>query len=175
MRKDKSAVVLDVRTPREFEAGHVPGAVNIPWQSPDFDKQVEKLDKSKTYLVHCYSGSRSTAATKEMTKLNFDHLFDFSGGMRRLPASKCLWKSSGQQSRQQIMHHLPVHVGQPEIAAGVAVGELFVVDAEHVQQGGVQVVDGDAVLDGVEAEFVGLRRRQMPPLKPPPAMHMVKP
>lgn len=88
MRKDKGAVVLDVRTPREFEAGHVPGAVNIPWQSPDFDKQVEKLDKSKTYLVHCYSGSRSAAATKEMTKLNFDHLFDFSGGMRAYQRAK---------------------------------------------------------------------------------------
>lgn len=88
MRKDKGAVVLDVRTPREFEAGHVPGAVNIPWQSPDFDKQVEKLDKSKTCLVHCYSGSRSAAATKEMTKLNFDHLFDFSGGMRAYQRAK---------------------------------------------------------------------------------------
>ena len=88
MRKDKGAVVLDVRTPREFEAGHVPGAVNIPWQSPDFDKQVEKLDKSKTYLVHCYSGTRSAAATKEMTKLNFDHLFDFSGGMRAYQRAK---------------------------------------------------------------------------------------
>lgn len=88
MRKDKSAVVLDVRTPREFEAGHVPGAVNIPWQSPDFDKQVEKLDKSKTYLVHCYSGSRSAAATKEMSKLNFDHLFDFSGGTRAYQRAK---------------------------------------------------------------------------------------
>jgi len=88
MRKDKGAVVLDVRTPREFEAGHVPGAVNIPWQSRDFDKQVEKLDKSKTYLVHCYSGTRSAAATKEMTKLNFDHLFDFSGGMRAYQRAK---------------------------------------------------------------------------------------
>lgn len=88
MRKDKGAVVLDVRTPREFGAGHVPGAVNIPWQSPDFAKQVEKLDKSKTYLVHCYSGSRSASATKEMSKLNFDHLFDFSGGMRAYQRAK---------------------------------------------------------------------------------------
>ena len=88
LRKDKGSVVLDVRTPREFEAGHVPGAVNIPWQSPDFDKQVEKLDKSKTYLVHCYSGSRSAAATKEMSKLDFDHLFDFSGGMRAYQRAK---------------------------------------------------------------------------------------
>ena len=71
-----------------YASGHVPGAVNIPWQSPDFDKQVEKLDKSKTYLVHCYSGSRSAAATKEMTKLNFDHLFDFSGGMRAYQRAK---------------------------------------------------------------------------------------
>ena len=60
-----------------------------------------------------------------------------------------------RQLGQQVVDDLPVHIGQPEIAAGVAVGQLLVIDAQDVQQRGVQVVDGDAVFDGAEAEFVG--------------------
>ena len=48
-----------------------------------------------------------------------------------------------------------MHVGQAEVAAGVAVGELFVVEAQQVQDRGVQVVDVDLVLDRLEAELVG--------------------
>src|SRR6185503_14273534 len=57
--------------------------------------------------------------------------------------------------RQNIPDHLPLYIGETEVAAGVAVGELFVIEAELVQQGGVQVVDGDAVLYGLESELVG--------------------
>ena len=81
-RKAKDAVVIDVRTPEEFKAGHVPGAVNIDIGDKDFDKKVAALDKDKTYLVHCARGGRSAKAVERIqstTKL--DKLFDFSGGM----------------------------------------------------------------------------------------------
>src|SRR2546421_2896855 len=64
MRQDKEAMVLDVRTPREFEAGHVPGAGNIPIASPDFKQQISQLDKTKIYLLHRYPGSRNAAPTQ---------------------------------------------------------------------------------------------------------------
>ena len=48
-----------------------------------------------------------------------------------------------------------VDVGQAEVAAGVAVGEGLVVEAEEVEDRGVEVVDVDLVLDGLEAELVG--------------------
>jgi phage shock protein E len=80
MRAEKENVVLDVRTPKEFDAGHVPGAVNIDWHARDFNERVSKLDKSKTYLVHCQAGVRSAAASKRMAELKFEHLFDFTGG-----------------------------------------------------------------------------------------------
>lgn len=80
LKARKDAVVLDVRTPKEFAAGHIPGAVNIDWHSRDFNKKVEQLDKSKTYLVHCLSGVRSAAATRRMSRLHFQHLYDYSGG-----------------------------------------------------------------------------------------------
>ena len=80
MKADKDAVVLDVRTPREFEAGHVPGAVNIDWHARDFAERVSKLDKSKQYLIHCQAGVRSAAAAKAMSKMDFLHLYDYAGG-----------------------------------------------------------------------------------------------
>ena len=43
------------------------------------------------------------------------------------------------------MHNLPVNIGQAEIAAGVPVDQFFVVDAQNVQQGGVQIMDGDVI------------------------------
>ena len=46
-------------------------------------------------------------------------------------------------------------VGEAEVSALGAVGEFFVVEAEEVEDGGVEVVDVDFVFDGVEAEFVG--------------------
>src|SRR5690348_884584 len=49
LRSNTNAVILDVRTPEEFEAGHIPGAKNIDINSLDFDKKTGQLDKSKTY------------------------------------------------------------------------------------------------------------------------------
>ena len=46
-------------------------------------------------------------------------------------------------------------VGKPEIAAAIAIGQLSVIDAHQVQDGGVDVVDVDRLLDRLEAEFVG--------------------
>ena len=54
-----------------------------------------------------------------------------------------------------------MHVGQAEVAAGVAIGELLVVEAQEVQDRRVQVVNVDAIFDGVPAEFVGR------PVRPP--------
>src|SRR5438477_6868712 len=62
LRADKKNVVLDVRSQREFDAGHIPGAVNIDVNAPDFREKVEKLEKNKTYLVHCAAGVRSAKA-----------------------------------------------------------------------------------------------------------------
>ena len=48
-----------------------------------------------------------------------------------------------------------VDVGEPELAALVGVGEPFVIEAEAVEEGGLEIVDVDGILDDVEAEFVG--------------------
>lgn len=79
-RQERDAVVLDVRTPKEFAEGHVPGAMNVDLNDPKFSQKVGDLDKSKTYLVHCASGVRSERAARKMAGMGFTNLFDFHGG-----------------------------------------------------------------------------------------------
>ena len=89
LRADKKNVVLDVRTKEEFAAGHIPGAVNLDYSSPDFEKKVGELDKGKTYLVHCAAGGRSARACDKMSKLEFTNCFNLSGGFRA-------WEKAGK-------------------------------------------------------------------------------
>jgi rhodanese-related sulfurtransferase/type 1 glutamine amidotransferase len=78
--RDKQNVVLDVRTPREFNAGHIPGAINFDINAPDFDQKVIKLDKDKTYLVHCARGGRSARAVEKLQGMKFKSLYDLTEG-----------------------------------------------------------------------------------------------
>lgn len=80
LRAKTNHVVLDVRTPEEFNAGHVPHAVNLNFQSPDFAKNIAGLDKGKTYLVHCARGRRSAAAVEQLGKAGITNVLDFTGG-----------------------------------------------------------------------------------------------
>lgn len=47
-----NVVVLDIRTPGEYAAGHIPGAVMVDCKAPDFADRLKKLDRSKTYVMH---------------------------------------------------------------------------------------------------------------------------
>jgi rhodanese-related sulfurtransferase len=82
LRSAKTNVVLDVRSAKEFQAGHIPNAVNIDVNSPDFDKKVAELDKSKTYLVHCAAGTRSAKACGKLETVGFKQLYDLPVGFR---------------------------------------------------------------------------------------------
>ena len=67
----KSTQLVDVRTPQEYEAGHIPGALNIDVKSSDFDTQVAKLNKKKPVAVYCRSGVRSRIAASKMAGMGF--------------------------------------------------------------------------------------------------------
>jgi|SRR5437867_10387514 len=90
LRADKKNVVLDVRTRKEFEAGHIPGAINIDVNTPDFQEKISKLDKHKTYLVHCAAGGRSARACDKMSHLDFPRLYNLAGGFRA-------WETAGNK------------------------------------------------------------------------------
>jgi rhodanese-related sulfurtransferase len=87
---DQSVVVLDVRTPAEFSAGHIDRAINIDVDASTFTSEIAKLDKSKTYAVYCHSGRRSGIATAQMAKSGFTHIFNLTSGVSD-------WLATGHQ------------------------------------------------------------------------------
>lgn len=84
----KNAVLIDVRTPSEFQAGHIPGAVNIDIMSPHFSHRVTTLDPSATYFVNCQSGGRSARACTYLMKQGIEAPVNLKGGMIAWMAAK---------------------------------------------------------------------------------------
>ncbi|MGN6300438.1 MAG: rhodanese-like domain-containing protein [Angustibacter sp.] len=80
--KRPGTTVLDVRTPAEFGAGHLPGALNVDVSSRDFLAHLAQLDRAGTYAVYCRSGSRSAAALQLMRQAGFTSTFDLAGGLQ---------------------------------------------------------------------------------------------
>ena len=81
LRAATNSVVLDVRTKKEFDAGHIPGAINLDVNSPDFQEKAAKLDKSKTYLVHCAAGVRSARACNVLDKIALTNVVNLDPGL----------------------------------------------------------------------------------------------
>ncbi len=75
------AVVLDVRTPGEYEQGYIESAKNLDYRSPDFKTELSKLDKSKPYFIYCLSGGRSADAADFMRNNGFEVVYDLKGGI----------------------------------------------------------------------------------------------
>lgn len=71
-------ILLDVRTEEEYNAGYIPGAVNIPL--PDLENRFAELDKSKTLIVHCQSGDRSKTASDTLAQHGFI-VYNMPGGL----------------------------------------------------------------------------------------------
>src|SRR5258708_5359003 len=71
LREGGTNVVLDVRSTGEFKAGHIPGAINLDVNTPNFNEKVKALDRNKLYLVHCAAGVRSAKACKIMSNIQF--------------------------------------------------------------------------------------------------------
>lgn len=80
------AELIDVRTPEEFDAGHLRGAENIDLSAPDFDERIGALDKAASYVVYCASGNRAGTAIQVMSDQGFDDLIN-GGGFEDLAAS----------------------------------------------------------------------------------------
>ena len=74
------AILLDVRTPEEFNAGHIENALNINWFDPEFAKKVLILDKNKTIYIYCKKGGRSAEAHAKFQELGYSQTVNLEGG-----------------------------------------------------------------------------------------------
>ncbi|PBQ32161.1 hypothetical protein CNR22_10375 [Sphingobacteriaceae bacterium] len=77
----KSAVLIDLRTNDEINAkGKIAGAKQIDFLSKDSEKEIAKLDKSKTYLIYCAGGGRSGDCAELMQKTGFKEIINLEKG-----------------------------------------------------------------------------------------------
>lgn len=74
-------IIVDIRTPREYQSGHIAKAINIDFYSRDFSNKLNDLDKTKTYIFHCRSGSRTGQAEKLIKKLGLKKYYILSRGI----------------------------------------------------------------------------------------------
>ena len=84
-----TGVIIDARTSREFESGHLKNAANYNVLAPeDFEQQIATLDKSKPVFIYCQSGKRSTVAAGKLQAQGFSQIYELSGGMKEWRESK---------------------------------------------------------------------------------------
>ncbi len=90
---DKKGMIIDLRTSDEISKGFIKGSVQLDFLAKDAEKQIDKLDKSKTYYIYCASGGRSTDAAEYMEKHDFKRVYTLEKGFsdwvkKQLPVEK---------------------------------------------------------------------------------------
>jgi len=73
--------LVDIRTPQEYNQGHMEGALNYNFYKPSFMQQMNSLDKSKPVYIYCRSGNRTGSASKKLKRAGFTKVYDLKGGI----------------------------------------------------------------------------------------------
>lgn len=84
-----NSVILDVRTPHEYSEDHLLNSKHIDFNSPNFKSEISKLDKDRTYLIHCRTDRRSGHTVNLMIELGFKNIYLLKGGI-------IAWKQEGK-------------------------------------------------------------------------------
>ena len=79
MAQETGYIILDVRRPDEFAAGHIPGAINVPNETIGTAEIPELPDKDQLIMVYCRSGRRSKEAAEKLVKLGYTNIVEFGG------------------------------------------------------------------------------------------------
>ena len=78
---DKSVIIIDVRTPDEFNKGHLKNSLNINWFDENFDENLNIFSKDLPVMVYCLSGGRSSKANERIKSLGFKNVYELDGGI----------------------------------------------------------------------------------------------
>ena len=93
IKNNKNVMIIDVRTPGEYNEGHFEGAINLDYNGGVFKEKISGYDKNNAYVLFCRSGRRSKAALDIMKELGFKEVYNIEGGMlkwneEKLPLKK---------------------------------------------------------------------------------------
>ena len=79
MGTEQDCIILDVRTPQEFSAGHIPDAINIPVESIGAEEPAHLPQKDQLIMVYCRSGNRSKKASEKLAAMGYTNIVEFGG------------------------------------------------------------------------------------------------
>jgi rhodanese-related sulfurtransferase len=86
--ENQNFIILDIRTQEEYESEHIKNSVMIDFYSDNFENELNKLDKNKTYLIYCRTGRRTGITLDIMEELGFLQVYNMAGGITQ-------WKTMG--------------------------------------------------------------------------------
>jgi phage shock protein E len=84
---EPGVTIVDVRTPDEYAASHIDGAINMNVEGATFGTDIAALDKNGTYALYCHSGRRSALAADQMSQAGFTKIINLKGGISDLQAA----------------------------------------------------------------------------------------
>lgn len=93
MAEAKDIVLIDVRTPQEYQQGHLKGSELMNIYDAEFESRLKELDKEKEYVIYCRSGGRSGKAASMMEKMGFTNIHNMKGGI-------LAWNRAGLKTEQ---------------------------------------------------------------------------
>lgn len=67
--------LVDIRTPKEYNEGHIGNAINIDFNASDFEANIQKLNKNKRIYIYCRTGNRSAKASEKMSNWGFRKIY----------------------------------------------------------------------------------------------------
>ena len=90
---DDKGQLIDVRTAKEYNSGHIEGATHMHLYDADFSTRADSLDKNKTVYVYCKVGGRSAEAVDILKQKGFVHIVELKGGIDA-------WNQAGKPVKQ---------------------------------------------------------------------------
>jgi len=124
---NRDFAIIDVQAPAHFAGGHIEGAINLYYHSETFRDELDKLDKTKTYLIYytCHCGDIDTKSLYLMKELNFTEVYNISGGLIR-------WVSEGFPT---------VRETPPPIIEDITAVDAFVLTQENQDNPDLVIID----------------------------------